>query len=175
MLHEQRKTGKLHRRGKAKTAALICRFVCYLLPFCLLLFAVSGCSRRPTVTSQDESEKTPSQPISTQMQAPTVKVVDPKGKWTFEAHSKTGTLESKDGPYSMKQADAKYQEKGQPPVFMHADQIEVDRGAQRVTLIGAVKIRSQIAVVEGERITYDLKTGKVKATAPTKWTLTPKR
>jgi LPS export ABC transporter protein LptC len=119
---------------------------------------------------KEEEAGPPRTPTSVKVEKPTVKVADPKGQWTFTAEAQTMTAASAEGPYTMRQATGVYERKGQPPVHMKADQIIVDKGAKRVTLIGSVRLSTPTMQVEGPRIEYNLDTQQVRAGGPTKMT-----
>ena len=144
------------RRALLAMAALGC-----LLP--------GGCARRP---AREPAPAAPAAPTSTRMRSPSVRVADPAGKWTFSARAESMSATSQQGPYTLSGATGSYQPSGQPPVHMRANHIVVDEGAQRVTLQGGVEIRTPAVVMRGERVSYDLRTGKVRASGPTKWTFT---
>jgi LPS export ABC transporter protein LptC len=119
---------------------------------------------------KEEEAGPPRTPTSVKVEQPRLKVVDPKGQWTFAAQAQTMTAASPEGPYTMRQATGVYERKGQPPVHMRADQIIVDKGAKRVTLIGSVRLSTPTMQVEGPRIEYNLDTQQVRAEGPTKMT-----
>ena len=137
----------------------------------LALLALAGCGRRVLPRTGEQAEAKPAAPVSATMEHPTLKISDPKGAWRFEAVSKTLEAPGRDGPYLLTQAKGRFQQPGRPPVDMTANRVLVDKQAERIELEGAVRIAREGIVVEGERIAYDLKTGKVLADAPTKTTL----
>jgi LPS export ABC transporter protein LptC len=140
----------------------------------LALLALAGCGRpRVPVRPQPEA-KPPETPVATTMQNSTVKIADPKGAWTFEAVSKTLEAPHEDGPYHLTKVTGQFQQVGRPPVDMRADRMTLDRQAERIELEGAVRIAREGVMVEGERLNYDLKTGKVLSDTPTKTTIGPK-
>lgn len=139
----------------------------------LALLAPAGCGRPNLPKPRPEESEAPAAPLSTRMESPTIKVSDPQGRWTFEAHAKTGEAAGQEGPFQLSEATGEYRQRGQPPVLMAADRVLVDKQAERVELQGAVRIERAGILVEGEHVAYDLKAGKVIASAGTKCTLTP--
>jgi len=162
-------TGAAPVEGQRARAAAGVQAACCLA---ILALFVAGCGRSSGKPAPEEV--TPAAPVATRLQSPTVKVDDPQGRWSFAARSKTMTAASEEGPFAMVEATGHYESAGQPSVRMQADRIEVDKGAQRLTLIGSVTISTPALRVEGERLSYDLSTGKVRAIEPTKWTFTGK-
>lgn len=138
----------------------------------LALLTLPGCSRPGTPSPKPPpKEKPPNLPVATSMQNSTVKIADPQGAWTFEAVSKTLEAPHADGPYHLTEVKGKLQQPGQPPVEMKAQRGTLDRQAERIELEGAVRMARAGIVLEGERLSYDLKSGKVLSDAPTKTTL----
>ena len=137
----------------------------------LALLALAGCGRPGTPRPRAPKEDPPETPVATKMTNSTVRIADPKGKWTLEVRSKTMDAPREEGPYHLTEVEGQLQQPGQPSVKLKADRAVVDKQAERMAMQGAVRITRPGIVLEGERITYDLKTGKVLADAPTKTTI----
>jgi LptA/(LptD N-terminal domain) LPS transport protein len=135
---------------------------------------LAGCTRpRPSQVGPGKP-KAPALPTSTTLENTTVKLADPAGKWTFDAVAKTATTAGAKGPYDMTEADGVCRRPGEPPAYLHARRLHLDQQRQHVTLEGAVRVVSGGLTVEGDRIEYDLKTGKVVGAPRTNWTFDPK-
>lgn len=136
------------------------------------LLVLAGCGRPTHPLAGPEADKHTVAPVSTKMEKPTVTVSDPERRWTFEIHAKTGQAGGPEGPFELLGATGQYLQHGQPPVLVSADRVLVDKQTQRVDLQGSVRIKRDWILVEGERIRYDLKTGKVLAEEQPKCTVT---
>jgi len=99
-----------------------------------------------------------------------VKVVDPGGRWTFQAESERVEARSVHGPYTLTPARARYEEVGRPPALMSAERARIDQESRRVVFEGEVRISSGGWTLEADRAEYDLDSGEVVATGRTKWT-----
>jgi LPS export ABC transporter protein LptC len=134
------------------------------------LLALSGCAR-PTPTPEAKGEDAGSaRATAHQMKGSTITVVDPEGRWRFEAKAETVQAAGVEGPYTLRPAECRYQAAGTPPVLITAARAEVDKQARRVVLEGEVRIRADAWRLEAERVEYDLEAGEVVAPGRTKWT-----
>ncbi len=132
------------------------------------LLLLSGCGARPSPPPADTSEAEPPAVSAVQLQGSVVRVVDPEGRWEFEAHSEHVEAEGLEGPYLLQPAEGRYQHQGKPPVFMRADRGRVDRLAERVALEGSVLLSSEAWELEADAVEYDLDAGEVVASGETK-------
>jgi lipopolysaccharide assembly outer membrane protein LptD (OstA) len=98
-------------------------------------------------------------------------MVDPDGRWTFEATGRRMEAAGISGPYDIEAAECRYEEADAPAVLMSAERGHLDQDKSLLTLEGNVLIRSGALRLEGERIEYDLHTGEVVADVPTKLSL----
>ena len=92
-----------------------------------------------------------------------VTVVDPGGRWTFEAEAERMEAGSMHGPYTLTPARARYEEVGRPPALMTADKAQIDQESRRVVFEGDVRISSGAWTLEADRVEYDLDSGEVVA------------
>jgi len=92
-----------------------------------------------------------------------VTVVDPGGRWTFQAESERIEARSMHGPYTLTPARARYEEVGRPPALMTADKAQIDQESRRVVFEGDVRISSGAWTLEADRVEYDLDSGEVVA------------
>lgn len=143
--------------------------VCALLAPALL----AGCSRPRTPQVGPDKPKPPALPTSTTLENTTVKLADPAGKWTFDATAKSATTAGARGPYDMTEADGVCRRPNEPPAYVRAHRLHLDQERQQITLEGGVRVISGGLTVEGDRIEYDLKTGKVVGAPRTNWTFSP--
>ncbi len=157
------------------------RRVGYLTILALLALAVlAGCGRRGVRGVEDkEKSEPPPRPMRTTLENAEIAVADPGGAWTFAATAKQITNRKARGPYEMMEAKGVYrrpkEKPKQEPVHLSAQHLQLDQERQWVTLQGGVRIESGPALLEGERMEYNLKTGEVIAPRQTKLTLTPGR
>jgi len=140
------------------------------LSLCLLGFV--GCGPRLTGPPAANEETTSPPPTSHEIGESTIRVVDPKGRWTFEAQAQLIEADSVAGPYVLEPADCRYQEHGKPPIVMRAARAHLDEQAKYLILESNVWISSGAWVLEAERVEYDLSAGEVVALGQTKWTFT---
>ena len=138
--------------------------------FCLgvALLLLSGCGARPSPPPASTGEAEPPAVSAVQLQGSVVRVVDPEGRWEFEAHSQHVEAEGLEGPYLLQPAEGRYQHQGKPPVFMRADRGRVDRLTERVALEGSVLLSSEVWELEADAVEYDLDAGEVVASGETK-------
>jgi len=92
-----------------------------------------------------------------------VTVVDPGGRWTFEAEAERMEAGSMHGPYTLTPARARYEEVGRPPALITADKAQIDQESRRVVFEGDVRISSGAWTLEADRVEYDLDSGEVVA------------
>lgn len=141
------------------------RLLCATLLLALLT-GLAGCGRRPAAPKE---EAPPSSAVGEmKMGGSVIRVADPEGRWRFEARSNHIQAEGVSGPYLLRPANCWYQEAGKPRVLIRADSARVDRQAQRVLLLGRVRISYGGWLLEAERVEYNLKQGKVTGSGRTK-------
>jgi|WetSurMetagenome_2_1015567.scaffolds.fasta_scaffold361829_2 lipopolysaccharide assembly outer membrane protein LptD (OstA) len=149
------------------------RYPLTIAAFCLALAlpVLTGCGGGGKAT---EAEKEPGQtaPTAMKMETATVKLADPKGRWTFTAKAKETELAAQDGPYHLKGATGRYEQTGKEPVLMSADRVDVDKKAEQVHLAGSVRVTMGAMMMESDEFDYNLRTGKVVARGQPKLTLT---
>ena len=138
--------------------------------FCLGLLALSGCSPPAPVSGGKAEEAGSASSSAHEMRGSTITVVDPEGRWRFEAKAETVEAAGVEGPYTLRPAKCRYEAAGAPPVLMTAARAEVDKQARRLVLEGEVRISAGAWSLEAERVEYDLQAGEVVAPGRTKWT-----
>jgi len=138
----------------------------YLLIAFMLL---SGCGKRAATPPAERTPPAAPGP-SLEFGESMVRFADSKGRWEFEAQSAHIQAATAEGPFVLTPANATYQEIGKEPVHMRAARADVDRRANEVVLQGAVEISSNGWLLEAERVSYHLETGKVVSPARTKLT-----
>jgi hypothetical protein len=141
------------------------------------LVVCAGCGNPPPpapvveqAPAPEEQAPAPEEPVpSLEVEESKVKVVDPGGRWTFEAEAERMEAESVHGPYTLAPARARYEEVGRPPALMSAERAQIDQESRRVVFEGKVRISSGGWVVEADRTEYDLDSGEVVVTGNPKW------
>ena len=141
------------------------------------LVVSAGCGSPPPPAAEKASAPSaasapaPEEPApSLEIEESKVKVVDPGGRWTFEAEAERMEAGSVHGPYTLTPARARYEEVGRPPALMSAERAQIDQESRRVVFEGEVRISSGGWTLEADRAEYDLDSGEVVATGRTKWT-----
>lgn len=135
------------------------------------LAVCAGCRGAPPAPVAERApEPAETTDTSLQIEESTVKVVDPGGRWTFEAESERMEAASVHGPYTLTPARARYEEVGRPEVLMSAKKGQIDQETRRVVFEGQVRISSGGWMVEADRAEYELDSGEVVVTGNTKWT-----
>ena len=132
-----------------------------LISLVLAAACASGCGRR----AQPPPEPAPPKPevSALTMGGSVITVVDPQGRWKFEARSPHVEADGLEGPFRLAPAECRYQERGRSPVLMTAEEAQVDKAAQRVLLTGKVRITYGTLSLAADRVEYDLQQGKVVA------------
>ena len=137
------------------------------------LVACAGCASPSRPAPPVERKPPPQAPApSHEIEQSKVKVVDPGGRWTFQAEAERVEAASVHGPYTLAPARARYEEVGRPPAFMSADRAQIDQESRRVVFEGDVRINSGAWTLEADRAEYELDSGEVVAPGRTKWTFT---
>ena len=121
----------------------------------------AGEASAPPAESAPVPEEKP--PTSLEIEESKVTVVDPGGRWTFQAESERIEARSMHGPYTLTPARARYEEVGRPPALMTADKAQIDQESRRVVFEGDVRISSGAWTLEADRVEYDLDSGEVVA------------
>ena len=103
-----------------------------------------------------------------ELSEPTIRMVDPAGRWTFVIKAQSATAAGLHGPYEMKQVDATYKETGRPDVLITADTARLDESSRRVVFQGHVTLTSGAWELQAARVDYDLDSGEVVAPASPK-------
>jgi len=146
--------------------------VSLLMGMVAALVVCVGCGR-PPAPSAPSAEKPPAAETpapSLEIEESKVKMVDPGGRWTFQAEAERMEAGSVHGPYTLTPARARYEEVGRPPALMSAERAQIDQESRRVVFEGEVRISSGGWTLEADRVEYDLDSGEVVATGRTKWT-----
>jgi hypothetical protein len=142
------------------------------------LLGASGCGGGASPTTGEEAPVAEEPPaaepaVSHEILGSTIRMVDPKGRWTFRAEADRIEAESIHGPYALEPARAVYEEEGKAPVHMAANHGWVDEDSRRVVFEGDVVIAMEGGWrLEAPRLEYDLDSGEVVAAAGTKQTST---
>jgi len=144
----------------------------FVMGMAAALVVCGGCGGPPPPAPVAESAPAPEEKPDTslQIEESKVKMVDPGGRWTFQAESERIEARSMHGPYTLTPARARYEEVGRPPALMTADKAQIDQESRRVVFEGDVRISSGAWTLEADRVEYDLDSGEVVATGRTKWT-----
>ncbi|HUU54254.1 MAG TPA: LPS export ABC transporter periplasmic protein LptC [Armatimonadota bacterium] len=149
----------------------------FLMGMAAALVVSAGCGSPPPPAAEKASAPSaasapaPEEPApSLEIEESKVTVVDPGGRWTFQAEAERMEAGSVHGPYTLTPARARYEEVGRPPALMTADKAQIDQESRRVVFEGDVRISSGGWTLEADRAEYDLDSGEVVATGRTKWT-----
>jgi hypothetical protein len=143
------------------------------------LLGLAGCGGGPSpaVPEQPQPAEEPAdeepreaEPVAShEILGSTIRMADPKGRWTFRAEADRIEAESIHGPYTLEPARAVYEEVGKAPVQMTADRARVDEESLRAVFEGDVVVASEGGWrMEAPRVEWDLDTGEVVATGQTK-------
>jgi len=149
----------------------------FLMGMAAALVVSAGCGSPPPPAAEKASAPSaasapaPEEPApSLEIEESKVTVVDPGGRWTFQAEAERMEAGSVHGPYTLTPARARYEEVGRPPALMSAERAQIDQESRRVVFEGEVRINSGGWTLEADRAEYDLDSGEVVATGRTKWT-----
>jgi len=142
-----------------------------LMVMAAALVVCAGCGSPATAPPVEKAPAAEEKPVpSLEIEESKVKVVDPGGRWTFQAEAERMEAGSVHGPYTLTPARARYEEVGRPPALMSAERAQIDQESRRVVFEGDVRISSGAWTLEADRAEYDLDSGEVVATGRTKWT-----
>ncbi len=141
-----------------------------LMAMVAALVVCAGCGGPPPAPVAEKAPAPEEPAASLEIEEPKVRVVDPGGRWTFQAEGERMEAESVHGPYVLTPARARYEEVGRRPALMSAERALIDQESRRVVFEGDVRISSGGWTLEADRVEYDLDSGEVVATGRTKWT-----
>jgi len=142
----------------------------WLISLCLVMVTSTiGCGPPASRPPEQAASKAASSP-SLEMGGSEIRIADPRGEWEFEARSARVKAASAEGPYQLAPAEGEYRAQGRAAVQMRAARAQVNKQTGMIELRGAVRISSEGWTLDSERVSYDLKRGKVVASGRTKLT-----